>query len=80
MRFYIMLPDDDFESLSSPNNVLGEVSFNTFHAENGFRALRNIIGKYPEVLSDISIIDHNMKKYTVEEFLDYIKPFKLLIH
>jgi len=80
MQFYILLPDDDFSALSSPNNVLGETSFDTFHAENGFRALRNIIMKYPQVLPDISIIDNEMKKYTVEEFLDTIKPYKLLIH
>lgn len=80
MRYYIALPGDNQNSLSSPNNVLGEDSFDTFHAENGFRALRNIISKYPEVLKDISIIDDNMRSYSVEEFLDIIKKFKIQIH
>ena len=79
MRFYILLPDDDFESLRSPNSLLGETSFKSFYAENGFRALRNMIERYPDVLEDVSIIDDNMKKYSVSQFLDLIAPLKLMI-
>lgn len=80
MRFYILLPDDDFESLRSPNSLLGEISFKSFYAENGFRALRNMIERYPDVLEDVSIIDDNMKKYSVSQFLDLIAPLKLMIN
>ena len=70
---------DTKEAISSSNNVLGEISFKSFYAENGFRALRNMIERYPDVLEDVSIIDDNMKKYSVSQFLDLIAPLKLMI-
>lgn len=80
MNFYILLPDDDYESLSSPNNVLGEVSFKgkKFYAERGFKALQNMIEKYPQVLSEVTIVDHNMYRYSVEAFLDAIKGLEIV--
>lgn len=80
MRYYILMPDDTFQDLNNPNNILGEDSFNTFHAENGFKALRNIIDKFPEIIQHISIVDDNMQYLTVEQFLDIIRPYKILVH
>ena len=80
MRYYILFPEDDFNSLRNPNNLIGETSYTKFYAENGFRALRNIISKHPEVLSDIIIVDDNMQKYSVEQFLDAIRSLTLMIN
>ena len=79
MRYYILLPGDASSSISSTNNILGEVSFNNFWAESGFRALQNIVNKYPDVLKDIRIFDDFKKQYSVEEFLDTINGKKLIL-
>ena len=78
-KFYITLPGDAPSSISSTNNILGEVSFNNFWAESGFRALQNIVNKYPDVLKDIRIFDDFKKQYSVEEFLDTINGKKLIL-
>jgi len=78
MKYYITLPGDKPSAIASTNNILGETSFDNFWGENGFRALRNIISKYPEVLEDIKIFDDFKKQYSVEEFLDTIKGKKLI--
>jgi hypothetical protein len=80
MMYYILLPNDTQDSIGSPNNVLGEVSFNSFYADNGFRALRNIIGKHPQLLESIKIFDDTKKQYTVEQFLDTIRDKRLMIN
>ena len=78
MNFYILLPSDDYESLSSPNNVLGEVSFKKFYADRGFKALQTIIEKYPQVLNEVTIVDYNLRPYSVEAFLDAIKGLEIV--
>ena len=56
---------------------MGEISFNTFHTEDGFKILINIVENHSDKLDDISIFDHKMKDYTIEEFLDKIKGLKV---
>lgn len=79
MRYYITLPGDDPKAIRTPINVLGESSFNTFYTDLGFKALTNIISKYPEVLPYTKIFDDYKNEYSVEEFLDCIKDFKIAI-
>jgi len=79
MKYYIRLSGDSDASISTTNNVLGESSFSTFYTENGYRALRNIVMNYPEVLEDVKIFDDTNKQYTIEEFFDSIKKLNIIV-
>jgi hypothetical protein len=72
----LMSGDTEKDTINS-TNTLGEISFNTFHTEDGFKILMNIVDKYPEKLEELSIFDYKKKNYTIEEFLDKIKGLKV---
>ena len=72
----LMKGDTEKDTINS-TNTLGEISFNTFHTEDGFKILMNIVNKYPDKLEEISIFDYKMRDYTIEEFLDKIKGLKV---
>jgi len=72
----LMGGDTEKDTINS-TNTLGEISFNTFHTEDGFKILMNIVENYPDKLDDISIFDEKMRNYTIEEFLDKIKGLKV---
>ena len=59
-------------------NILGEESFGTFYTGNGFKALDNMIMGEPEALESIAIIDEQKNPYSVSEFLDLIKKWKIM--
>jgi hypothetical protein len=71
-----MKGDTEKDSINS-TNTLGEISFNTFHTEDGFKILMNLVEKYPEKLEEVRIIDQQVKDYTIEKFLDKIKGLKI---
>ena len=77
MTYYILLGNDSKESIWD-ENILGEESFGTFYTGNGFKALNNMVIRQPELLESTSIIDEKKKSYTVEEFLDLIKKWKIM--
>jgi len=77
MTFYILMKGDTEKDVINSTNTLGEISFNTFHSEDGFKILMNMVDKYPEKLEEISIFDSKMRDYTIEEFLDKIKGLKV---
>ena len=60
-------------------NILGEESFGKFYIGSGYKALTNMINKDPEVLESIAIIDEKKNSYSVEEFLDLIKKWKIIL-
>tara|TARA_B100000497_G_C7496214_1_gene303328 strand:+ start:515 stop:739 length:225 start_codon:yes stop_codon:yes gene_type:complete len=72
----LMNGDTEKDTINS-TNTLGEISFNTFHTEDGFKILMNIVENYPDKLEEISIFDYKMRDYTIEEFLDKIKGLKV---
>ena len=76
MTYYILLNDN--EDLWD-ENILGEESFGKFYTGNGFIALNNMIQKAPEALSDVKIVDERGSKYSITEFLDTIKKFKIML-
>ena len=78
MRYFILLPGDTEESVDFSTNILGEVSFKNFWADDGFEILVRMVNKYPDTLSEIKIKDDKNKTYTVEEFLDKIKNLKVI--
>ena len=77
MTFYILMKGDTEKDVINSTNTLGEISFNTFHSEDGFKILMNMVDKYTEKLEEISIFDSKMRDYTIEEFLDKIKGLKV---
>ena len=42
MTFYILMKGDTEKDAINSTNTLGEISFNTFHSEDGFKILMNI--------------------------------------
>ena len=78
MRYFILLPGDTEESADFSTNVLGEVSFKNFWADQGFEILTRLVEKYPDTLSEVTIKDEQSKSYSVEDFLDKIKKLKVI--
>ena len=74
--YFILLPGDTKESLMYESNILGEDSFNTFYPSQGFDSLYTIINTRPELLEEITILDHTGAKYTVDEFLTKINTLR----
>tara|TARA_B100001778_G_C18189455_1_gene450582 strand:- start:229 stop:465 length:237 start_codon:yes stop_codon:yes gene_type:complete len=77
MTYYILLENDSVEDIWD-ENILGEESFGTFYTGNGFKALNNMVIRQPDLLETTTIIDEKKKSYTVEEFLDLIKKWKIM--
>ena len=77
MTYYILLDMDSIEDIWD-ENILGEESFGTFYTGNGFKALNNMVIRQPDLLETTTIIDEKKKSYTVEEFLDLIKKWKIM--
>ena len=76
MTYYILLDMDSIEDIWD-ENILGEESFGTFYTGNGFVALNNIVMEKPELLESVAIIDEQKTSYSVEEFLDLLKKWKI---
>ena len=77
MTYYILLNEDNESDSYYHANQLGEVSFNTFHTHEGYAVLVRLIEEFPDKLKDVKIIDSSKKYYTIEQFLDTIKPYKI---
>ena len=78
MTYYILMGMDSIEDVWD-ENILGEESFGKFYIGSGYKALTNMINKDPEVLESIAIIDEKKNSYSVEEFLDLIKKWKIIL-
>ena len=78
MRYFILLPGDTEESVDFSTNILGEVSFRNFWADQGFGILVRLVEKYPDTLSEVVIKDEKSKSYSVEEFLEKIKKLRII--
>ena len=59
-------------------NILGEESFGTLYTGRGFQAFQNMVIREPGALESIAIIDEKKNPYSVEEFLDLIKKWKIM--
>jgi hypothetical protein len=78
MRYFILLPGDTEESVDFSTNILGEVSFKNFWADQGFEILVRLVEKYPDTLEEVVIKDEKSKSYSVEQFLEKIKKLKVI--
>lgn len=75
MTYYILLPNDDEKDTLNDSNILGEVSFNKFKPNDGFKVLNRIINEAPEMISSVRILDQSGKKYSIEQFLDILEKY-----
>ena len=78
MRYFILLPGDTEQSVDFSTNILGEISFKNFWADQGFQILTRLVDKYPDTLEEVVIKDEQSKSYSVEEFLDKIKKLRII--
>ena len=78
MTYYIVMDNKVSEDLWD-ENILGEESFGKFYTGNGFTALTYMINKTPEALDGVAIIDEKGSKYSVTEFLDTAKKWKIML-
>ena len=78
MRYFILLPGDTEQSVDFSTNILGEVSFKNFWADQGFQILTRLVDKYPDTLEEVVIKDEQSKSYSVEEFLETIKHLRVI--
>jgi len=78
MMYYILLPDDEDNGVQYSTNVLGEISFKNFWADQGFEIFQRMVHKYPDTLEHIKIKDEKSKEYTPEEFLDVISKLNII--
>ena len=78
MRYFILLPGDTEESVDFSTNILGEVSFKNFWADQGFDILVKLVEKYPDTLDEVVIKDEKSKSHSVEDFLDKIKKLRII--
>jgi hypothetical protein len=78
MRYFILLPGDTEESVDFSTNILGEVSFKNFWADQGFDILVRLVEKYPDTLNEVVVKDEKNKSYSVEQFLDKINNLRII--
>ena len=78
MTYYILLGTDSIDNIWD-ENILGEESFGKFYVGGGYKALTNMISRKPEVLESISIMDEKKNPYSVEEFLELLTNWKIIL-
>ena len=79
MMYYILYPGNEEHDTVNDINQLGESSFNTFWAHKGFELLMKAVDQNHFLLKNFVIKDETGKRYSIEEFLDTIKPLKVRV-
>ena len=77
MTYYILMDNDTVDDIWD-ENILGEESFGTLYTGQGFQAFQNMVVREPVALESIAIIDEKKNSYSVEEFLELIKKWKIM--
>jgi len=78
MVYYIIMDNQTSEDLWD-ENILGEESFGKFYTGNGYKAFTGMIDKDPDALSHVLIVDERKHFYSITEFLDTIKDWKIIL-
>jgi hypothetical protein len=76
MTYYILMDMDTPEDIWD-ENILGEESFGKFYTGNGYKAFAKMVDKDPDALNHVLIMDEKKHYYTITEFLDVIKDWKI---
>jgi hypothetical protein len=77
VQYFIFLPGDTEKDASLDTNLLGEVSFSTFYAGLGLKALMKMVDRAPELLTSVTIKTDKNQTLTVEQFLTQIQHLKV---
>ena len=77
--YYILYPGNEEHDTVNDINQLGESSFNTFWAYKGFDLLMKAVDQNHFLLKNFVIKDETGKRYSIEQFLDTIKPLKVRV-
>ena len=76
---YYLIPSGMEPHEVSDNNIIGELSFNSFHTGIAWNVLTKLInGKKEKALKTISIIDSKNNKWEVDKFLIMLKDYHIL--
>ena len=78
MTYYILLENDSIDDIWD-QNILGEESFGKFYVGSGYKALTNMINREPEVLESIAIIDEKKNHHSIDEFIELISKWKIIL-
>jgi len=73
MKYYIMMPGDNAESMMFESNLLGEASFKVFWAAQGLTVLMKMVDQAPEMLEAVTIKTEKGESISVEQFLERIQ-------
>ncbi len=79
MTYYIIVGNEKKENLINSTNILGEDSMGTFYTDDGFIRLKRILNDFPELVKTIQIFDNKNNYYTIEEFINQISKYKLIL-
>ena len=81
MKYFLMLPGDNSESVLYESNELGEnTGFGVFWAGSGLKILMNMVDNKPEILPSVKIKTDKGNEISVEQFLTEIKGLKVRIN
>ena len=80
MTYYIMLPGDTEKDVHFDSNLLGEnTGFGVFWADQGLKALMDVVDKRPELLEYTKIKTDKNETISVSDFLEKIKKLQVRI-
>ena len=77
MQYFINILEDKNQDFTKEIYLIGEQSFKVFWAGTAFEKLQEMVVKHPEFLDGVNILDDKGTTYSVEEFLDKIKPLQI---
>lgn len=80
MVFYILLPDETESDTIRDDRKLGEVTWKgKFKKDEGFKLLSQLVNAgSPLIVGEkIRIIDSTSKKYSIEQFMDFIENYHI---
>ena len=80
MTYYILFPGDKESDTIYEDRKLGEANgFGVFWADQGLKALMNIVDKEPEKLTKVQIKNEHNHTLSISEFLEKIDKLKVRI-
>jgi len=82
MKYYMELPEHVVEAgtnLHTDTYELGEESFGTFYAGQGFHLFEDLVERFSDELENIVIVASDGTRLGVEEFVDLLEEWTVLI-
>jgi hypothetical protein len=78
MIFYLLHSGQTTQELTD-HNIIGEVSFKSFHLGISWGVLQKLINSNNKTtLSKLSIVDSTGKVWEISSFLDYLKDYHFI--